>query len=136
MQGASEEGCDTGTGSPTETAPQGRSYRSSHAHRGVADRADGCGEQAARDDGPSRCCAASKPTLSNEGDIRQVEQMEREFTYNGVRQHDHGSELSVDQVRDIYSATYSEITTASLEGPEAVGNKLVYRFSRAIGSKG
>ena len=45
-------------------------------------------------------------------------------------------ELSVDQVRDTYSAAYPEIATASLEGPEAVGNKLVYRFSRAIGSKG
>jgi PRTRC genetic system protein C len=66
----------------------------------------------------------------------QVEQMEREFTYNGVRLPDPGSGLSVDQVRDTYAAAYPEIATASLEGPEAVGNKLVYRFSRAIGSKG
>jgi PRTRC genetic system protein C len=66
----------------------------------------------------------------------QVEQMERKFTYNGVRLPDPGSELSVDEVRDTYSAAYPEIATASLEGPEAVGNRLVYRFSRAIGSKG
>jgi PRTRC genetic system protein C len=73
---------------------------------------------------------------SNEGDMMQVEQMEREFTYNGVRLPDPGHKLSVDQVRDTYAAAYPEIATASLEGPEAVGNKLVYRFSRAIGSKG
>jgi PRTRC genetic system protein C len=73
---------------------------------------------------------------SNEGDMMQVEQMEREFTYNGVRLPDPGHNLSVDQVRDTYAAAYPEIATASLEGPEAVGNKLVYRFSRAIGSKG
>jgi PRTRC genetic system protein C len=42
----------------------------------------------------------------------------------------------VDQVRETYAAAYPEIVTASVEGPEAVGNKLVYRFSRAIGSKG
>jgi PRTRC genetic system protein C len=65
-----------------------------------------------------------------------VEQMEREFTYNGVRLPDPGSQLSVDQVRETYAAAYPEIVTASVEGPEAVGNKLVYCFSRAIGSKG
>jgi PRTRC genetic system protein C len=74
--------------------------------------------------------------LNNKGDIMQVEPMEREFTYNSVRLPDPGSGLSVDQVRDTYAAAYPEIATASLEGPEAVGNKLVYRFSRAIGSKG
>jgi PRTRC genetic system protein C len=73
---------------------------------------------------------------NNEGDMMQVEQMEREFTYNGVRLPDPGHKLSVDQVRDTYAAAYPEIATASLEGPEAVGNNLVYRFSRAIGSKG
>ena len=66
----------------------------------------------------------------------QVEQMERKFTYNGVRLPDPGVKLSVDQVREIYAAAYPEIVTASVKGPEAVGNKLVYRFSRAIGSKG
>ncbi len=66
----------------------------------------------------------------------QVEQMEREFTYNGVRLPDPGPRLSVDQVRETYATAYPEIVTASVEGPEAVGNKLVYRFCRAIGSKG
>ncbi len=65
-----------------------------------------------------------------------VEAMEREFTLNGLRLPDPGSKLSVEQVREMYAMTYPEILTASLEGPEAVGNKLVYRFSRAIGSKG
>jgi PRTRC genetic system protein C len=71
-----------------------------------------------------------------EGETMQVEQMERVFTFNGVRLPDPGEALSVDQVRDTYAAAYPEIVTASVDGPEAVGNKLVYRFSRAIGSKG
>jgi PRTRC genetic system protein C len=45
----------------------------------------------------------------------QVEQMEREFTYNGVGLPDPGFELSVDQVRDIYSAVYPEFATAAAE---------------------
>jgi hypothetical protein len=32
--------------------------------------------------------------------------------------------------------SYPDITTAAIEGPEAVGNKLIYRLTRAIGSKG
>ena len=31
---------------------------------------------------------------------------------------------------------YPDIATASLTGPEAVGDKLRYQFTRAIGSKG
>jgi hypothetical protein len=31
---------------------------------------------------------------------------------------------------------YPDIATASITGPEAVGDKLRYQFTRAIGSKG
>ncbi len=65
-----------------------------------------------------------------------IEQMEREFTLNGIRLPDPSPTLSVEQVRETYAVTYPEIATASREGPEAGGNKLVYRLSRAIGSKG
>ncbi|HTW81899.1 MAG TPA: PRTRC system protein C [Terracidiphilus sp.] len=65
-----------------------------------------------------------------------IEPLEREFTLNGLRLPDPSPKLSVEQVRETYAVTYPEIATASLEGPETVGNKLVYRFSRAIGSKG
>ena len=44
--------------------------------------------------------------------------------------------LSIDEVRTAFSATYPEIATASVTGPEAVGNKLVYYFTKAIGTKG
>ncbi len=35
-----------------------------------------------------------------------------------------------------YSATYPEIATATVTGPEAVGGKLVYHLTKAIGTKG
>lgn len=65
-----------------------------------------------------------------------VEKLERSFSYNGVTLPDPGPELSPELVRDVYSATYPEITTASIEGPERKGDKLVYTFRRAVGTKG
>lgn len=60
----------------------------------------------------------------------------REFAYNGVALPDPGPALTVEQVRDVYSATYPEIVTASIEGPEIKGGKQVYTFRRAVGTKG
>jgi PRTRC genetic system protein C len=60
----------------------------------------------------------------------------REFYYNGIRIPDPGSEMTVEQVRDLITPTYPEVATASLTGPEDMGNVLRYTFNRAIGSKG
>lgn len=66
----------------------------------------------------------------------QIVEMTREFSYNGVRLPDPGTNLTVEQVREIYSATYPDLATAVISGPEAVGDKMVYRFEREIGYKG
>jgi PRTRC genetic system protein C len=65
-----------------------------------------------------------------------IETMTREFRYDNLRLPDIGQKLTVEEVRTAYSATYPEIATASVTGPEAIGNKLVYHFSKAIGTKG
>jgi PRTRC genetic system protein C len=65
-----------------------------------------------------------------------VEKMTREFRYDGLRLADPNERLSVDEVKIAYSATYPEITTAVVTGPEAIGDKLVYHFNKAIGTKG
>jgi PRTRC genetic system protein C len=44
--------------------------------------------------------------------------------------------MDAEQVRSIYATQFPEIATAVLTGPEAVGDKLVFRFERAIGAKG
>jgi PRTRC genetic system protein C len=46
------------------------------------------------------------------------------------------SKLTIEEVRTAFSATYPEIATAAVTGPEAIGNKLVYHFAKAIGVKG
>ena len=66
----------------------------------------------------------------------KIEKLEREFSYNGLRLADPNPNLTVEEVRNLYAISYPEIATAAIEGPEAVGNKLIYRLTRAIGSKG
>ena len=66
-----------------------------------------------------------------------VEKITREFRYEGLRLADLNEKLSVDEVKIAYSATYPEIASATVTGPEAIGNKLVYHFTKAaIGTKG
>jgi PRTRC genetic system protein C len=60
----------------------------------------------------------------------------RHFEFNGVRLPDIDEKLSPEEIRTLYSHQYPDIATASITGPEAVGDKLVYRFSTAIGTKG
>ena len=67
----------------------------------------------------------------------KVETLEREFRYTGgLHLPDLDPKLAVEEVINLYSNTYPEITTAAIEGPEVIGNKLVYRLTRAIGTKG
>ena len=64
-----------------------------------------------------------------------IENMPRIFRYSGLTLPDIDG-LDVEGVRSLYAATYPEITTAALTGPEAVEGKLVYTFVKAIGTKG
>ena len=49
----------------------------------------------------------------------QITAMVRTFSYNGLHLPDPDSRLTPEQVRDFYASAYPEITTASVEGPEA-----------------
>ena len=62
--------------------------------------------------------------------------LSRVFEFNGVRLPDPDPKLAVEEVRCLYSHQYPDIATAAVTGPETVGDKLVYRFTRAIGTKG
>jgi PRTRC genetic system protein C len=66
----------------------------------------------------------------------QVRAMERTFTYNGLQLPDPDPRFTAEQVRDLYASSYPEITTASIEGPDATGGTLRYKFTRALGTKG
>ncbi|MBK4737911.1 PRTRC system protein C [Noviherbaspirillum pedocola] len=66
----------------------------------------------------------------------QVQTLTRVFAYNGTELPCPGNNLSVDEVRDIYSATFPELTNATVEGPDNKGDKLVYKFVKTAGAKG
>lgn len=60
----------------------------------------------------------------------------REFVYNGMTLMDPGPAFSADAVRDLYTAQYPELTTATVDGPEIAGEVARYKFVRAAGAKG
>jgi PRTRC genetic system protein C len=66
----------------------------------------------------------------------KLAKMTREFRFGGAKLPDPNPQMDIEQVRSVYATQFPEIATATLTGPEAVGDKLVYHFERAIGSKG
>lgn len=58
------------------------------------------------------------------------------FNYAGIDLPDPAPTMSIEEVRELYAATYPELTTATVEGPEVRGDKLVFAFKRAVGTKG
>ncbi len=66
----------------------------------------------------------------------EVTRLVREFLYNGMTFVDPGPAFSPDDVRDLYSAQYPELTTAKVDGPEQKGETATYTFVRAAGAKG
>jgi PRTRC genetic system protein C len=66
----------------------------------------------------------------------KVDTLDRIFTYNGARLPDPNPAFTVEQVRDMYVNAYPELATAAVEGPEATGEGLQYKFVRAVGAKG
>jgi len=62
--------------------------------------------------------------------------LHRRFEFDGLRLPEIDEKLSPEEIRNLYVHQYPELATASITGPEIVGDKLLYRFSRAVGSKG
>ena len=60
----------------------------------------------------------------------------REFTWSGVKIPDPGRHLSPEEVRVVLATMYPDIATATITGPEAVGDKLRLSFARAIEIQG
>jgi PRTRC genetic system protein C len=66
----------------------------------------------------------------------QIERTQREFRYSGLVLPDPAPSLDIDAVRAVYASSYPEITTAAVSGPEVVDGKLVWTFTRVVGTKG
>jgi len=72
--------------------------------------------------------------------IMDVKTLPREFTLKKggttIRLSDPNPAMKPSEVMDFYSSTYPELTNASVSGPDAKTNKLVFEFSTVVGKKG
>ena len=66
----------------------------------------------------------------------QTTTLTRIFSYGGMALPDPGKSLSLEEVRDVYSAAYPELVSACIEGPEKHGDNLIYTFKKGVGTKG
>lgn len=64
-----------------------------------------------------------------------VKAFTREFWYDGVQLADPNPEMSIDDVRDLYSGTYAELTNATYKS-ETVDDKKKYTFKATLGTNG
>ncbi len=62
--------------------------------------------------------------------------LQKVYEFNGVRLPEISKDLSPEETRNLYSQQYPDIATATITGPEVVGDKLVYTFCRHLGAKG
>jgi PRTRC genetic system protein C len=62
--------------------------------------------------------------------------LRREFLFSGIKLPDPDRAMTVEDVRGVLAMQYPEIATATISGPEVVGDTMKYTFERAIGSKG
>lgn len=69
-------------------------------------------------------------------DTAQVEELSREFRWNGLVLPDPNPQAEVSAVRDIFAGTYPELATAAVKGPDFEGGKMVYSFQPGAGVKG
>ena len=66
----------------------------------------------------------------------KIESVRREFSYNGVSLADPDADMSPEDVRDVYSATYGELTTAEVIDHGIENSTHRYEFRKQVGTKG
>lgn len=60
----------------------------------------------------------------------------RVFAYNGVELPDIDPNMSPDEVRDVYSAQYADLTTAQVLDHGISGKEHRFEFRKSVGDKG
>jgi PRTRC genetic system protein C len=66
----------------------------------------------------------------------EIKPLKRTFTFNAVKLPDPGSSFTPEEVKDLYSAQYPDLTTATISEPETNGDTIAYKFVRNVGTKG
>jgi PRTRC genetic system protein C len=66
----------------------------------------------------------------------EAKTLTRKFVFNGVNLPDVGPNFTVDEVKDIYSNQYPDLTSAIVSEPTISGDVATYTFTRNVGTKG
>jgi PRTRC genetic system protein C len=66
----------------------------------------------------------------------EIKKLTRNFTFNGANLPDPGETFSPDEVKDIYSNQYPDLSTAIVNEPNISGDVATYTFTRNVGTKG
>ncbi len=66
-----------------------------------------------------------------------VQELEREFRFGGRILADPGAHMEPDDVRRLFARqpNLKMLTTATIKGPEMIGDKLVFTFEQSVGAK-
>ncbi|TAK06512.1 MAG: PRTRC system protein C [Candidatus Manganitrophaceae bacterium] len=65
-----------------------------------------------------------------------VQIVKRCFRYSALELPDPDPAMSPERVKEFYAAVYPELTQAVVEEPERKGATQIYKFTRAVGTKG
>jgi PRTRC genetic system protein C len=65
-----------------------------------------------------------------------VKSLTRVFKHNSNTLKDLDETLSPEAICAVYSNQFPELLNANIEGPEIVKDQAVYKFSKALGTKG
>jgi PRTRC genetic system protein C len=66
----------------------------------------------------------------------EVQRVVRIFEYGTLRLNDPDNAMSPERVKEFYAAVYPELTQAVVGEPERRGATQIYKFTRAVGTKG
>jgi PRTRC genetic system protein C len=66
----------------------------------------------------------------------EIKKLTRKFTFNGANLPDPGEAFSPDEVKDIYSNQYPDLSTAIVSEPTIAAGVATYTFTRNVGTKG
>lgn len=62
--------------------------------------------------------------------------VKRKFRFQGIELEDPGPHMTADQVRDLYSVAYPELTTAEITCLGIENDHQVFEFKKKVGDKG
>ena len=66
----------------------------------------------------------------------EITKLTRKFSFNGADLPDPGEAFTPEEVKDIYSNQYPDLSTAIVSEPTIAGDVATYTFTRNVGTKG